>query len=242
MAGKDRGTELPHRIRGTAWPRPLSPVAPVIPVPSPELRQRMRAAVQAERAEAIAREQERAAGNRTTEPPRQVLPSSSAAAQEAGPDTSSPASGTNGKCTGAAPAEPAARLERIAGPVLEDEGTEPPGSADGPRPAAGLERVARARTAAGPEPALRPQPGKPRRRARARLVALGLALIVTGSLAAAVVTHASRPPAAGAAVRALAAAWVAGQVSPDVTVSCDAVMCAVLKAHGFPAGKLVCRA
>jgi hypothetical protein len=210
MAGKDRGTELPRRIRGTAWTGPPTPAAPVAPVPSPELRQRMRAAVQAERAEAIARERERAAGNRTTGPPRQVPPSTSAADQEAGPKTSSPASGTNGTCTGVGPAEPAA----------------------GPR------RVARARTA-GPEPAVRSQPGKPRRRARGRLVALGLALIVTGSLAAAVAEHAARPPAAWAAVRALAAAWVAGQVSPDVTVSCDAVMCAALKAHGFPAGKLV---
>jgi hypothetical protein len=39
--------------------------------------------------------------------------------------------------------------------------------------------------------------------------------------------------------REAAAAWVAGQVSRDVTVSCDAVMCAALKAHGFPAGQLV---
>jgi hypothetical protein len=68
---------------------------------------------------------------------------------------------------------------------------------------------------------------------------LGLAVIITGSLAAAAVKHFSRPPAARAAVRAQAAVWVAEQVSPDATVSCDAVMCAALKAHGFPAGKLV---
>jgi hypothetical protein len=68
---------------------------------------------------------------------------------------------------------------------------------------------------------------------------LGLAVIVVGSLAAAAVRHFSRPPAALAAVRAQAAAWVAEQISPDATVSCDAVMCAALKAHGFPAGKLV---
>jgi hypothetical protein len=68
---------------------------------------------------------------------------------------------------------------------------------------------------------------------------LGLAVIVIGSLAVAAVTYFSRPPAALAAVRAQAAAWVAEQVSPDATVSCDAVMCAALKAHGFPAGKLV---
>jgi hypothetical protein len=72
---------------------------------------------------------------------------------------------------------------------------------------------------------------------------LGLALVVIGLLAAVAVAHFSRPltarAAAGAAVRAQAAVWVAGQVSPDVTVSCDAVMCAALKAHGFPVGQLV---
>src|SRR4029453_1012580 len=102
MAGKDRGTELPPRIRGTAWTGPLSPVAPVIPVPSSELRQRMQAAVQAERAEAIAREQERRAGNQTPGPPRRVPPSPSAADKEAGPETSSPDTRTNGERTGAA--------------------------------------------------------------------------------------------------------------------------------------------
>jgi hypothetical protein len=66
-----------------------------------------------------------------------------------------------------------------------------------------------------------------------------VAIIVIGSLAAAGVEPFSRPSAAQAAVRAQAAAWVAGQVSPDVTVSCDAVMCAALRADGFPAGELV---
>ena len=214
MAGKDRGTELPHRIRGAAWMGPLSPVAPVVPVLSPQLRQCMQEAVKAERAEAVAREQERGARNRTAEPPRRVLPSTSAASEEAGPQTSSPGSGTNGERTGATAAGPAAR------------------------PGPGV----KARTA-GPGPVVRPQPGKPRRRAGGRLVVLGLALVVIGLLAAIAVPHFSRPltarAAAGAAVRAQAAIWVAGQVSPDVMVSCDAVMCAALKAHGFPAGQLV---
>ena len=237
MAGKERGTELPHRIPGAAWTEPLSPVAPAAPVPSPELRQRMQAAVQAERAEAAAREQKRAAGDRTTEPSQQVPPSTSAAGGETGPVASSLASGTNGERADAA-AEPAPRPEHITGPVPEDEGTGSPGSAARPWAAARLEPVSRGRTAAAPEPAARPRPGRPRPRAGARLAVLGLILIVTGSLAAA--KHFSRPPTAqAAAVRALAAAWVAGQVSPQATVSCDAVMCAALKAHGFPAGKLV---
>ena len=170
MAGKDRGTELPHRVRGTAWTAPFSPVAQVTPVLSPELRQCMQAAVKAERAGSGGAHmgQERRAGNRTAEP---------------------------------------------------------------------------SRTTADTEPAVRSQPGTPRRRAAGRLVALGVALVVAGSLAAVAVQHSSGPPAARpaawATVRAQAAAWVAGQVSPDVSVSCDAVMCATLKAHGFPAGKLV---
>jgi hypothetical protein len=81
-------------------------------------------------------------------------------------------------------------------------------------------------------------PGKPRRRIGARLVALGLVLflIAIGSLAGvATYDHSPSPTAA----RAQAAAWVAEQAGPDVTVSCDAVMCAALQARGFPASKLV---
>ena len=163
MAGKDRGTELPHRIRGAAWAGPLSPVAPVMPVLSPELRQRMQAAVKAELAEAVAREQERAAGDRTAEPPRRIPPSTSAASRDPGPENSSLANGTNAERTGAA-AE-AARPQRITGAVPEDEVAEWLGSGARPRAAARLEPVVKARTSAGPGPALRPQPGKPRRRA-----------------------------------------------------------------------------
>ena len=67
---------------------------------------------------------------------------------------------------------------------------------------------------------------------------LGLALAAAASLAV-VARPFSRPAAAQPAIRAQAAAWVAGQVSPDSTVSCDAAMCAALRAHGFPAGKLI---
>jgi hypothetical protein len=181
MAGRDQGMGLPHRIRGAAG---TGPPAPVVSVLSPELQQHMQAAVKAERAEAAARYQQRAAEDRTTEP--RVSRSRPAAA-----------------------AEPAR-----------------------------LELVATSRTAVEPAPAVRPRPGKPRRRAAVSPVALGLAIVVIASLAAAV-KHFFRPPTAQAAVRAQAAAWVAGQVSPDVTVSCDAVMCAALRADGFPAGKLV---
>jgi hypothetical protein len=45
--------------------------------------------------------------------------------------------------------------------------------------------------------------------------------------------------AAAAAVRAQAAAWVAGQVSGEAIVSCDPAMCAELQRHGLAAGRLL---
>ena len=105
-----------------------------------------------------------------------------------------------------------------------------PGRVPPPESANGTNRMREGAAAAGPAAG----PRKPRR--RARLIALGLGLLVTGSLAAVATSHAalSLPD-----VRVQAAAWVAEQVSPDVTVSCDAMMCAALQNHGFPASKLV---
>ena len=238
MAGTDSGGELPRRVPAG----PSSPVPSAAPTLSEDLRQRMLAAVKAERAEAAAREQEHAAGNRTTEQPRLGRPPESVTSKEAGPEASSPASGTNGPRNGTA----AARLERGAGPRPGNDVTRRPGSVVKPEPAVGPGPVARARTAAGPETAVRPEPDRRRRRAGARLVALGLAIMVIGSLVAVAVEHFSSSPATSAtvarqeaAVRVQAAAWVAELVSPDVTVSCDMVMCAALKADGFSAGKLV---
>ena len=86
------------------------------------------------------------------------------------------------------------------------------------------------------QPEVWPGLGKPRRRVGGRLIALVLAVIVVGSLAVVALSHRS---VSAAAVRGQAAVWVAGQVSRDVTVSCDPVMCAALQAQGFPAGQLV---
>jgi hypothetical protein len=57
-------------------------------------------------------------------------------------------------------------------------------------------------------------------------------------------SSASSPTSAAAAhqaakARAAAASWVAKQVSRDVKVSCDTVMCAALRARGFPSGQLL---
>jgi hypothetical protein len=66
-------------------------------------------------------------------------------------------------------------------------------------------------------------------------------LIAAGSLALAYSGgHGTALPGASgiaqraAATRAAAAAWVAGQVSPATTVSCDPVMCRALQAQGMP--------
>jgi hypothetical protein len=132
---------------------------------------------------------------------------------------------------------PAGEHERAA----KDPATELPGllrrpeSAVKPQPVAGIGPVVDARTAAEPDLAIWPGPERPRRRVRARLIALVLAVVVIGALAAVAVSHVSASPGT---VRAQAAAWIAEQVSPDVTVSCDPVMCAALQAQGFPASKL----
>ena len=133
-----------------------------------------------------------------------------------------------------------ALLERepMTGPVLQGHVTQWHGSAIQPQAAVRVGPAVQAQGPTGPGPGADgpPEPPKPRRRPRVRLIALVLALIVIGSLVAVAAGRRSPSPAA---VRAQAAAWVAGQVSTDVTVSCDAVMCAALQADGFPASKLV---
>jgi hypothetical protein len=93
----------------------------------------------------------------------------------------------------------------------------------------------------------RPRPG------RARWLALIVAGLVAAVLLAVAVTvmlsgpgrPSAGPPggakavAAAAAVRQRAAAWVAGQASPDAIVACDPAMCAALQARGVPAGRLL---
>jgi len=124
-----------------------------------------------------------------------------------------------------------------AGPVAEDEVTEWLGAAGpvlaGHPPAGSVPAV--------PGPAS-PEPWWPGIRLITWTVVAGL---VIGALSAVVYRHASQLPGSGsgasrqAAVRDQAAGWVVQQVSRDVTVSCDQVMCASLTAHGFPAGDLL---
>ncbi len=190
----------------------------------------MLVAVTAERAEAAAREQEGTRRTRADGPLPQMVLSRHMSSKEENPGTSSLSGNPFQKRTGTPLADP----EHIDGAGLEDDVTGWFGAVVKPRPG----QILVAGTVADSEPATRAPLARRRRWTKASLAALSLAIVVIVSLAAAVKPF-SRPPAAQAVIRAQAAAWVAGQVSPDSTVSCDAVMCAALKAHGFPAGKLV---
>ena len=67
-----------------------------------------------------------------------------------------------------------------------------------------------------------------------------LSIVIGGALAAAGIGKAGpfAPPPPGSANRAQAAAWIAQQVSPGVTVSCDPVMCRQLRENSIPATQL----
>ncbi len=91
--------------------------------------------------------------------------------------------------------------------------------------------------------------------ARWRVLTLAvMAAVLLGAGAISIALIRSSPAPAGpaptpaptpAAIRAAAAAhtaaarWIAAQVSTDAIVSCDPQMCAVLEAHGIPAGRLL---
>ncbi len=122
-----------------------------------------------------------------------------------------------------------------AGPVTEDEVTEWLGTA-------GKSPSDAPPGAAGPEPDAEPESASWLGTGLAAMIVIPA--LVLGSLSVVAVRHlagtrGSGPPSAAparheAAVRAEAAAWVAEQVSPGATVSCDQAMCATLAARGFP--------
>ena len=81
-------------------------------------------------------------------------------------------------------------------------------------------------------------------------VVVAAVLLGAGAISIALIRSSPAPAAAGAvptppAIRAAAAAhtaaarWIAAQVSADAIVSCDPQMCALLQAHGIPAGRLL---
>jgi hypothetical protein len=232
----------------------LHPSPRSAPAHSAELQQRMPPAVTAERSQAVSGDQDRPPGGEVTTP-------SVRSRARVGK-----ASGVGGKrrrvvtaqLTRPAELRHAARSGRtaFAAPVVEDEDTEWLGTVGGSRPAAGLASAAglprgvEAAPAAGPGGEPQSAATGPASGPGAVLTALVvIAALVIGSLAAVAFRHLARSPGSSpasttlarqqAAVREEAAAWVAQQVSRDVTVSCDPVMCAALAAHGFPSGHLL---
>jgi hypothetical protein len=260
MGDENRGQELPQRARGAARGGSAQPTAPVL---SEEVRQRLRVAVEAERAEAANQERKRSA-----EPQWRPASSRSADIGTAGP----PVNGIAGEPKHApGPGlsvwpERAAEAERV---IKPKHGAKPEHAAKPERPARS-ERPARTERAVKPEssgevPASHqaaivalprtdrrpgPEVGEPRNpRGWHFVVATVLALAVIAA-AGLVTTHFSRLTGTGkrgaaavplqeTVVRTQAASWVAHQVSLADVVSCDPVMCAALSKDGFPSGKLL---
>jgi hypothetical protein len=226
---------------------------------SEELRQRMRAAVQAERGEAAGQGQKLG-----TEPERRAT-----APGTADSDVTSPA--VNG--VNRAKPERVIKPERTPRSVKSERIAR---SVKSKRSAASVKLV-RPEPAAKPEPAPKPEPArslpashksagvlrtassarrgesareKPVRRhlVAFRLVLLVLVVIAAASLGVAVsryiTTSRSDDSASSAqqhqeaAAREQAAAWVAQQVSHSAIVSCDKAMCAALEEAGFPSRNL----
>jgi hypothetical protein len=231
MADEDPGRELPQRVRGAARSGSSVPAPSPSPVLSEELRQRMRAAVTAERT-GTATKQDEAPGSdaASPKPARSVRPK---AARREPPATPQPPAAPEPPAT----SEPHVRPVRAAnaGPIAEDEITQWIGT------------TAKPPSPAKPPSAVRPgASGRSRTRRAARFVAV---VLVIGVLAVAAVSYfgrssASSPTSAAAArqaarARAAAASWVAQQVSRGVKVSCDTVMCAALRTRGFPSRQLL---
>jgi hypothetical protein len=205
MADEGRGRELPQRALGEARATTSPSGAPAAPVFSAELRQRLEAAVTAERSMAAAREQDRPAGVKQ-EPPR---------AANAGPVTEDEVTewlGTAGRSpeaappTGAAGPAPGAEAARGAEAEVEPESASWLGAG-----LAALIVIPALIIGSLAVVAVRHFTGAP----------------TSGPVSAAPARH-------EAAVRGDAAAWVAQQVSRGVAVSCDQAMCAALETRGFP--------
>ena len=246
MADEDPGRELPQRVRGAARSGSSVPAASPSPVLSEELRQRMLAAVTAERSGA-ATKQDEAPGSKAASPkPGRSARPKAAPARAPGhapalrraraPGRTQAPGHAQASATPEPPATPEPHVRPVraanAGPIPEDEITQRIGT-----------------TAKPPSPVRRRAAGRSRTRRTARFVAV---ILVIGVLAVAAVSYFGRssatsptsPTSAAAArqaakARAAAASWVAQQVSRGVKVSCDRVMCAALRARGFPSGQLL---
>jgi len=213
MGDQDRSEQLPHRVVGAGEARPAPPAPSAL---SQQLRQRLQAAVDAERAQAGGpdlRDQER------VEPPREAIPSAPAGHGVAAPPADQAAA--------ARPVTPGSAADagsRSGTPAVRNPAAVRPGP---PGPGAHQAKARRHLFATG-------------------LIATVLILIAAGSLGVAVGKYITTPrvqlPKISPALEraeALAASWVFQQVSLGDVVSCDPQMCAALTADRFPARKIL---
>jgi hypothetical protein len=251
MGDEDRSQRLPQRVRGAARDGPF-PSAP--PVLTEELRQRMQAAVAAERGAAA--------------PPEDPAPA------EPAPLTTRSGPGANGISRRRPSAPPvlseelrqrlqaAVAAERLAAAPHDDRASaEPPTTRSGraghrlsrPLKPAVKPEPARpdpaANGSASHEPAAVPLPdgppavvaGRRKKPAHRRLVA-ALVVIAAAALGVGVSLYYVRAPAAGQnqdlMSRDQAATWITEQVSHSADVACDQLMCSALAADGFPSRNL----
>ena len=257
MADEEHGSELPQRARGAT--RAAPPVSrPPSSQLSEELRRRMQAAVEAERAEGSIKEQEETI----------VSPGGPAApGAAAGAVTASPAKEISGKRK-----QPAPESERVTEPkpvaraapaaraapdfIREAEDVTqwvPVQSVAAVKPAkartANSKRDATSAQASRPA-ALPPAPPKKlaRRRRRRRVAVPAVIAVLAALLSVAAVRYFTRSPVRvltasqlrqEAAARSETVAWVVRHVGRDVQVACDPVMRAALAAHGFPSRDLL---
>jgi hypothetical protein len=225
MADKGGDRELPQRFGGDARAATSPSGSRAAPVLSDELRQRLEAAVTAERSVAAAHEQDRPTGGEVTTP--------SVRSRNGLGGTSLPDPRGGGRAGSADAAQERPRAAN-AGPLTEDEVTEWIGTA-------------------GKSPEAAPDVAPDAEPESASWLGAGLAALIVipalviGSLTVVAVRHftGTRAPSATAAgqevatrheaaVRGQAAAWVVQQVTRGVPVSCDQVMCAALEARGLP--------
>lgn len=231
VRGEDNSQQLPQRVRGAARAgpdRPAQPHPPDQPGMSDDLRERIQAAVAAERANA-AQDTEHAAASS-----ERGNPAGTADAGEHNP-VLNPANRKNGH-------KPVVQPVRGNAPVITS-------ASAAPAPAA----TVTGRHGDGPQRAVRRKMTRRRRLRLIGVIAVALAAAVGSLVALAIRPAGSKGGAATsgtvalspallrqeAALRAEAAAWVAQQVSPGVIVSCDPAMCAALADDAFPKHSLL---
>ena len=228
--GDQDSQELPQRVRGVARSGP-HPSAP--PALSDEVRQRMQAAVLAERADASQRDADAPTG------PLPKVTGSGPVAIDA----------VNPVGNGISRPAPQARSVKL-DPVKPDPVKPHPVKPHPVKPDLAANGSASQKPAAPvpASPSLPPQANVRRKPGRRRIgVLAALAVILTAALGAMAPWYFTRTPpgiSPGAlqgqelTSRGQAATWVAQQVSHSAIVSCDPLTCRSLAAAGFPAGNL----